>query len=120
VSDSIVIVRVKTTSSRCRKEVLSKYYIKQVDKETITEFLQVKGYRHQVIAKHFDGKTEGVDCRSTDSILYDWCIMSLRRPRAPGQEHKENTDKYRNEIDSEVGQEASNKVRGSEMIAGKL
>jgi hypothetical protein len=120
VSDSIVVVRVKTTSGRCRKEVLSEYCVKQVDKKAITEFLQVKGCRRQVIAKHFDSKTKGVDCRSTDSILCDWCIVSLRRPRAPGQEHEESTDKYRNEVDSEIGQEASNEVRGSEMIAGKL
>ena len=39
VSDSIIIIRVKTTSSRYRKEVLSEYYIKQVDKEAIMEFL---------------------------------------------------------------------------------
>jgi hypothetical protein len=47
-------------------------------------------------------------------------MVSLRRPRAPGQEHEESTDKCGNEVDSEVGQEASNEVRGSEMIAGKL
>jgi superfamily II DNA helicase RecQ len=120
VSDSIVVVRVKTTSGRRRKEVLSKYCVKQVDKEAMTKFLQVKGCRHQVMAKHFDSETEGVDCRSTDSILYDWCMVGLRRPRAPGQEHEEITDKCRNEVDSEVGQETSNEVRGSEMIAGKL
>jgi hypothetical protein len=46
--------------------------------------------------------------------------VSLRKPRALGQEYKKSTDKYRNEMDSEVGQEASNEVQGSEMIAGKL
>ncbi len=54
------------------------------------------------MAKHFDGEMEGVDCRSTDSILCDWCIVSLRRPRAPGQEHEESIDKCGNEVDSEV------------------
>ncbi len=44
----------------------------------------------------------------------------MHRPRALGQEYEEIIDKYRNEVDSEVGQEASNKVRGSEMITGKL
>jgi hypothetical protein len=47
-------------------------------------------------------------------------MVSLRRPRAPGQEHEESTDKYRNEVDSEVRQEANNKIRGNKMIAGKL
>jgi hypothetical protein len=99
---------------------LSEYYVEQVNKKTMIEFLQVKEYRRQVIAKHFDSKTEGVDCRSTDSILCDWCMVSLRRPRAPGQEHKESTDKCRNKMDSKIRQEASNEIRGSEMIAGKL
>ena len=43
-SDSIIIIRVKTISGHYRKEVLSEYYIKQVNKEAIMEFLQVKGY----------------------------------------------------------------------------
>jgi hypothetical protein len=73
-----------------------------------------------VIAKHFDGKTEGVDCKNTDSILCDWYMVSLRRPRVLGQEYEENTDKCRNKMDSKVGQETSNKIRGSKIIAGKL
>jgi superfamily II DNA helicase RecQ len=71
VSDAIVVVRVKTTSGRRRKEILSEYCVKQVDEEAMTEFLQVKGCRRQIIAKYFNGETEGVDYRSTDSILYD-------------------------------------------------
>jgi superfamily II DNA helicase RecQ len=69
VSDSIVVVRVKTTSGRRQKEVLSEYYVEQVNEEAMTEFLQVKGCRRQVIAKHFEGETEGVNYRSTDSVL---------------------------------------------------
>ena len=120
VNDSIVIVRVKTTSGRRRKEVLSEYCIEQVDEEVITEFLQVKGCRRQVIAKYFDSETEGVDYRNTDSILYNWYIVGLHRPRVPGQEYKEITDKYGNKVNSEIGQEASNEVRNSEIITGKL
>jgi hypothetical protein len=73
-----------------------------------------------VIAKHFDSKTEGADCRNTDSILCDWCIIGLRKPKTLGQEHKKITDKYRNKMDSKIKQEASNKIRGNKMIAGKL
>jgi hypothetical protein len=116
VSDSIVIVRVKTTSGRRRKEILSEYCVEQIDEDAMTEFLQVKGCRRQVMAKYFDGETEGVDCRSTDSILCDWCKVSLRRPRAPGYQHKG----IRDEVGSEAEQEASNEVRGSEMIASRL
>jgi hypothetical protein len=39
---------------------------------------------------------------------------------ALGQEHEEIIDKCRNEVDSKVKQEASNEVRGSEMIIEKL
>jgi superfamily II DNA helicase RecQ len=59
VSDSIVVVRVKTTSGRRRREVLSEYYVKHINEEAMTEFLQVKGYRRQVMAKHFNGETGG-------------------------------------------------------------
>lgn len=120
VSDSIVVVRVKTTSGRRRKEVLSEYCVEHVDEEAMTEFLQVKGCRRQVMAKHFDGETEGVDCRSTDSILCDWCRVNVRRPMIPGCEHEEITDKCKDEGDRGVGPEASNEVPGSEMIARKL
>ena len=119
-SDSIVVVRVKTTSGRRRKEVLNEYCVEQVDEEAMTEFLQVKGCRRQVKAKYFDGETEGIDCRSRDSILCDWCKVSLRRPRTPGRAYAEIRDACRDEVDSEAGQEASDEVRGSEMIAGKL
>jgi len=103
ISNSIIIIQVKTTSGHYRKKVLSEYYIKQVDEEAMMEFLQVKGCRYQVIIKHFNSEIEGVNCRNTDSILYNWCIMGLHRPRALGQEHEEITDKYRNEIDSKIG-----------------
>jgi hypothetical protein len=72
------------------------------------------------MAKYFDGETEGIDCRNMDSILCDWCMVSLYRSRVPGQEYKESIGKCRNKVDSKVGQEASNEVQGSEMIAGKL
>ena len=46
VSDSIIIIRVKITSGHYRKEVLSEYYIEQVNEEVMTEFLQVKECRY--------------------------------------------------------------------------
>jgi hypothetical protein len=116
VSDSIVVVRVKTTGGRRRKEILSEYCVEQVDEDAMTEFLQVEGCRRQVIAKYFDGEPEGVDCRSTDSILCDWCKVSLRRPGVAGYQHKERGG----EVDSTAEEGASNEVRGSEMIAGRL
>jgi hypothetical protein len=79
----------------------------------MTEVLQVKGFRQQVMAKYFDGETEGVDCRSTGSILCDWCKVSLGRSRVPGRKHEGIRDECRDEVDSESGHEASNEVRGS-------
>ena len=69
VSDFIVIVRVQTISKRRRKKVLSKYCVKQVNKNAITKFLQMLKCRRQVIAKYFDSKIKKADCKSTDSIL---------------------------------------------------
>ena len=56
-----------------------------------------------MIVKYFNSEIEGVNYRSTDSILYNWYIVGLYRPRVPGQEYEEIIDKYRNEIDSKVG-----------------
>jgi len=44
----------------------------------------------------------------------------MRRPRTAGGERKEPRDKHRDKVDSEVGQEASQEVWGSEIIASKL
>ncbi len=55
-----------------------------------------------MIVKHFNGEIKGVNYRSMDSILCDWCIVGLRRPRVLGQEYKEIIDKCRNEVNSKV------------------
>jgi hypothetical protein len=120
VSDSIVIVRVQTTSGRRRKEVLSEYCVEQVDEDAMTEFLQVSGCRRQVMAKYFDGEMEGADCRSTDSILCDWCCVNLRRPTALGYQNEEIRGEYNDAVSSEAAPETSREVRGSQMIAGRL
>jgi hypothetical protein len=46
--------------------------------------------------------------------------VSLRKPRVLGREHKEIRSEYKDNMNSKVGQEASNEVYSSEMIADKL
>lgn len=92
VSDSIIIVRVKTTGGRRRKEILSDYCVEQVDEDAMTEFIQVKGCRRQVMAKHFDGHDQGADCKSTQSVFCDWCKVSVRRPGTVWLENVPVTD----------------------------
>jgi hypothetical protein len=72
------------------------------------------------MAKYFNSKIKGVNCRSIDSILYNWCIVSLRKLKVLGREHKEIRNEYRDDVNSKVRQEASNEVYSSEMIADKL
>jgi hypothetical protein len=55
------------------------------------------------MAKHFDGETVGVDCKSIDSVLYDWCKVSLHKPRILGHGHKEVVDECKDEVGSEAG-----------------
>jgi hypothetical protein len=59
------------------------------------------------MAKYFDGKTEGVDCRSTDSILCNWCKVIVYRFRIAGGKREEFKDKYKDKVDNKAGAEAS-------------
>ena len=82
VSDSIIIVRSKTTRGRRRKEVLSAYSIEDIDEAAMTEFIQSKTCRRKVLAKYLDGESIQVDCRSIDGVNCDWCKVHIRPARA--------------------------------------
>ena len=55
-----------------------------------------------MITKYFNSKTKEVNYKNIDNILYNQYIVSLYRPRAPGQEYEKNIGKYRNKIDNKV------------------
>jgi superfamily II DNA helicase RecQ len=76
VSDSIIIAQVQGSQGRKRKGIMSEYSVEQVDEEDMTEFMQVRMYRRRVLSRHLDGESDGVDCRSTDSVFCDWCKTS--------------------------------------------
>ena len=72
-----MVVQAKTTSGRRQKEILSAYCVEDVDEGAMTEFLQSRGCRRQVMARYFDGEDKGVDCRATDSIFCDRCSVNV-------------------------------------------
>src|ERR1035438_8279236 len=76
VSDSIIIARVQSSQGRKRKGIMSEYSVEQVDEEAMTEFMQARICRRRVLSQHLDGESDGVDCRSTDSVFCDWCKTS--------------------------------------------
>jgi hypothetical protein len=54
---------------------MSEYSVEQVDEDTITEFIQHRGCRRTVLAHYLDGDIEGTDCKSTNSVLYNHCLV---------------------------------------------
>lgn len=114
VSDSIIIVRAKTTSGRRRSEILSAYCVEDIDERAMTEFIQYSGCRRQVMAKYFDCESEStrVDCIATDSIMCDRCkFNSFGQGR---QVINQSVEADRTENDTPI------EISGSQLIAGKL
>jgi superfamily II DNA helicase RecQ len=112
VSDSIVIVRVKTTHGRRRSEVLSEYSVEKVDEDAMTEFIQSSGCRRVVLSRHFDGSM--ADCHSVDGVLCDRCVSRSRNPRAR-QEDKSQPQERPASPEEEQGE-----ADGSEVIGARL
>jgi hypothetical protein len=84
VSESVIITRVESSSGRKRSGIMSEYSVEQIDEDAITEFIQTKTCRRQVLARHMDGEEEGADCTSTDSVFCDRC----RRRGGAGMEER--------------------------------
>ena len=73
VSESVIITRVESSSGWKRSGIMSEYSVEQIDEDAMTEFIQTKTCRRQVLGRHMDGEEEGVDCTSTDSVFCDRC-----------------------------------------------
>jgi len=55
--------------------------VEDIDEKAITEFIQARTCRRRVLSQHFDGESDRVDCRSTDSVFCDRC-KATNHPRA--------------------------------------
>lgn len=81
ISESIIIVRVKNTSGRRRREILSEYSVEQIDEDAMTEFIQSTTCRRVVLSHYFDIIDGGADCRSIDGVFCDRCTVQARVER---------------------------------------
>jgi superfamily II DNA helicase RecQ len=78
VSESVIITRVENSSGRRRSEIMSEYSVEQVDEDAMTEFIQSRGCRRQVLGRYMDGESDGSSCSQTDSVFCDRCKMKTR------------------------------------------
>jgi hypothetical protein len=83
VSNSVIITRVVNSYRQKQSSIINKYSVEQIDKDTITEFIQAKIYRKQVLSRYFDQGIDRTDCYSTDSIFCNQYKTS-NRPRKAG------------------------------------
>jgi superfamily II DNA helicase RecQ len=112
VSESIIITRVENSSGRRRSEIMSEYSVEQIDEDAMTEFIQGKGCRRQVLSRHMDGDQDGSSCSQTDSVFCDRCRMSSK---ARGPKREESVEKPGINIT-----EDSTAIKGADIIQGRL
>jgi superfamily II DNA helicase RecQ len=79
VSKSIVVTRVQHSRGWKRREIMSEYSIEQVDEDAMTAFIQSGQCWREVLARYLDGDIKGTDCKSTDSVLCNRCIIEIRK-----------------------------------------
>jgi superfamily II DNA helicase RecQ len=72
-SDSVIITRVENSSGRRRSEIMSEYSVEQIDEDAMTEFIQSRGCRREVLGRYMDGVVEGASCRQIDGVFCDRC-----------------------------------------------
>ena len=82
VSDLVIITRVENSYRQKHYSIISKYSVKQIDKDAITEFIQAQTCRRQVLGQYFDQSIDIVDCHSTNNIFCNWYKSSNRTREA--------------------------------------
>lgn len=112
VSESVIITRVENSSGRRRPGITSEYSVEQVDEDAMTEFIQTRGCRRQVLSRYMDGQASGTSCSQTDSVLCDWCKVH-RQPSA-------SVDVPTTIISNPEEEAKEEEVRGSQVIARRL
>jgi superfamily II DNA helicase RecQ len=122
VSDSMIITRVQNSSGRRRGGIMNEYSVEQIDEDAMTEFIQARTCRRQVLSRYFDGKVDGTDCKSTDSVFCDRCKGS-NRPGVAGRKIdirmriKEEEGDRRAEEEGGIEEEEAN---GAQVIQQRL
>ena len=111
VSESVIITRVENSSGRRRSEIMSEYSVERIDEDAMTEFIQSKGCRRQVLGRHMDGERAEGSCSQTDSVYCDRC----RTARRPGAARAIAQDQ--SQAQEEEEEEA---VKGSQVIEHRL
>jgi hypothetical protein len=82
VSDSVIITRVANSHRQKRSSIISEYSVEQVDEDAMTEFIQARTCRRQVLSRYFDQGIDRTDCYSTDSMFCNQCKTSNRLKEA--------------------------------------
>jgi superfamily II DNA helicase RecQ len=121
VSNSVIITRVGNSYRQKRSSIISKYSVEQIDEDAMTEFIQARTCRRQVLSRYFDQGVGRTDCHSTDSMFCNQCKTS-NRPREAGI----NTGFHRTVGRKEGAQEEegiqadTDEGKGVEVIARRL
>jgi len=121
VSDSVIIARVVNSHGQKRSGIMSEYSVEQIDEDAMTEFIQARTCRRQVLSRYFDQGIDRTDCHSTDSIFCDQCKTS-NRPREAGINARfHRTVGREEEAQGEEGIQADTEEgKGVEVIAQRL
>ena len=81
ISESVIITRIQHSQGYKRRGIMSEYSVEQVDEDAMTEYIQARRCRREVLSWYFDkgvvAEGERVDCYSTDSVLCDWCRCTV-------------------------------------------
>ena len=88
ISDSIVILPSSSSGSgggdtrfpAPQAALASVYSVEAQDEVALTEYLESTSCRRSILAQHFDEISLDTDCRATDSILCDQCLVTDRGP----------------------------------------
>lgn len=93
---------------------MSDYSVEQIDEDAMTEFIQSKGCRREILAHYMDGGDEQSSCSESDGVFCDRCRVNKRHLPDPKQKE------VRKEVEVEVENEEEEVISGAELIANKL
>lgn len=100
---------------------MSEYSVEQIDEDAMTEFIQAKTCRRQVLSRYFDGSIEKVDCHNTDSVFCDWCKTMTKATRIAARRVEHAAGSIEEEEREGIEAESKRKKEGgAEIIAKRL
>ncbi len=100
---------------------MSEYSVEQIDEDAMTEFIQARTCRRQVLSRHFDQGIDRTDCHSTDSVFCDRCKTSNRLKEAGISARFHGAVGRKEGAQEEEGMQADTEEgKGVEVIARRL